>query len=187
MSQTELGITVLSYSSAALSVLASTSKRGAEYVKALGMRADIFAMIGLMLGCAYYGDRYGFEAAIVRQVVSLAITIAISGSAVPYMVNRVCDIFKRGTKACGVSFRLAFSAVILAAFIVLDTYIGDVILKEMGSERKPASRSKKLVTWDTPADSQTMMRFNAMIKNRGYDPGSERDLETTLDATPPPQ
>lgn len=184
MNKTELGITVLSYSSAILTVVASTSKRGAEYVKALGVRADIFGLVGLLVGAAFYADLYGFEAGVVRQAISLFITVAISGPLVPYIVGRLCGFIKKDTKSCGVPFRLAVSTLILFAFIILDSFLGDVVIQNMGKGKK--SPKIQVITQDTTIDSQVVNEFIRRINTYGstYE---ERDLEITMDATPPPE
>jgi hypothetical protein len=184
MNNTELGITVLSYSSAILTVVASTSKRGAEYVKALGVRADIFGLVGLLVGAAYFADVYGFEAGVVRQAISLFITVAISGPLVPYIVGRLCGFIKKDTKSCGVPFRLAVSSLILFAFIIVDSFIGDVVIQNMGKNKsKP---NIQVISQDTTLDSQVITDFKKRLNTYGstYE---ERDLEITMDATPPPK
>lgn len=189
MKEAELAITVMSYSSVLLTVVSTTTKTGAQYVKAMGVRPDVISLVGLMVGCSYYGAMYGFEASIVKQMVSLFLTVLASGTIVPYMVERICKLIKKNNTSCGVTMRLAMSVCILIGLIVLDSYLGELIISGLKEKKHPKDTEKVLYTEsESQVDPEVRIRFlRELHKRRLEDPG-EPDLSTTsLEATRPPE
>lgn len=185
MTDAEIAITVMSYSSVLLTVIATTTKRGAQYVKALGIRPDVLSLLGIMVGCSYYGAKHGFEASILKQMVSLFLTVFASGTLVPYVVERICSIIKKDAKSCGVTLRLSMSIIILVGLIVLDTYLGEFIIAGLGETPKEKKKEKVLYV-DTMPDDKIRSRFHRELRMRGLEVEDPESLGTTLDATAPP-